>query len=70
MKIGETTQFKGKAYTVEAIHGACPEAVKQIGVVQQVTIKGKRGGVRLLQIFANGVKRTIDQKGRSECDLG
>lgn len=68
MKLGETITFVGRKYTVTAIHGECPNVVKQLGIVQQVTITGQRGSTRLLQIFANGTRRTITLSGRTEID--
>jgi len=69
MKLNETITFVGREYTVTKIHGECPNVVKEIGVVQQVTITGRRGAERLLQIFANGVRRTIDSRGNTEYEI-
>lgn len=68
MKVNDTITFAGRTYTVTEIYGECPEAVKQLGIVQQVMIVGDRGASRLLQIFSNGTRRTITTSGRSEIE--
>jgi len=68
MKLNDTITFVGKTYTVTEIFGNCPEAAKQLGIVLQATITGKRGATRLLQIFADGTRRTISLSGRSEVE--
>lgn len=68
MKVGEKIQFVGRSYTITEIFGASPEAARQLGIVQQVAIRGERGATRLLQIFANGTRRTITTSGRCEIE--
>ena len=68
MKVNETITFVGRTYTVTEIFGECPEATKQLGIVQQAVITGERGATRLLQIFANGTRRTISLGGKTEIE--
>ncbi len=66
MTTNETISFGGKNYRVAKTLGAGPETVKQLGIVEQAVIVGERGATRLLQVFANGNRRTIGGTGRVE----
>jgi hypothetical protein len=68
MKINDQIKFVGRNYTVTEIFGECPEAVKQLGIVQQAVIVGNRGAARLLQVFADGTRRTISMGGKTEIE--
>lgn len=68
MKINETITFGGLEYKVTEIFGECPEAMKQLGIVQQAIITGSRGATRLLQIYANGIRRTISLRGKTRIE--
>ena len=68
MKTNDKISFIGRTYTVTEIFGECPEAVKQLGIVQQAVITGERGAAKLLQIFANGTRRTISLGGKTEIE--
>lgn len=68
MRLNDKIKFAGRIYEVIRICGASPEATKQLGIVQQVVIEGERGATRLLQIFANGTRRTITMSGKTEIE--
>ena len=68
MKVNDKTSFCGREYTVTEIFGECPNVVKQLGIVQQATITGNRGATRLLQVFADGTRRTISLGGKTEIE--
>ena len=59
----ETITLKNRKYTVTQELGVGVNTARDLGIVRQCIIEGVQGSTLLLQVFANGTRRTINAVG-------
>jgi len=69
MKNGDTVTIKGVEYKISETLETGENTARQLGIVQQAVITGKRGATYLLQVFGSGEKRAISTTGRVITEL-
>jgi len=59
----ETITLNSRKYKVAEELGVGPNVARDLGIVRQCIIEGVKGSTLLLQVFDNGVRRTINAVG-------
>lgn len=60
----ETMTLNNRTYRVTEELGVGPATARDLGIIRQCIIEGVRGSTLLLQVFADGTRRTINAQGQ------
>jgi hypothetical protein len=60
----ETITLNSRKYTVAQEIGVGEHTARDLGIVRQCIIEGVKGSTLMLQVFANGTRRTISLTSR------
>jgi hypothetical protein len=59
----KTITLNSRKYTVTQELGVGVNVARDLGIIRQCIIEGVKGSTLLLQVFANGTRRTINAVG-------
>jgi hypothetical protein len=60
----ETMTLNNRTFTVTKEIGVGEHTARDLGIVRQCIIEGVKGSTLMLQVFANGTRRTISLTSR------